>query len=124
MLSVMNTLLLAALLQAPAQQQLPPSPIARLVVTPANPVVIAQDTIRLSASAFDAQGNRIENALIRFVPAGGQFEGRVEESGLVRSGATGTLPVSLIASLPGTAPVVLRIEVKMVPGPAARLDVT
>src|SRR5688572_14094814 len=125
MLSVMNALLLAALLQAPPQQQqLPPSPIARVEVTPANPTVIAQDTMRLSARALDAQGNPVANALVRFVPAGGRFEGTVEESGLVRSGATGKLPVTVVASVPGTAPVTQRIEVEMVPGPPARVEVT
>ena len=122
----MNAILLAALLQvAPPQpqQQLPPSPIQRIEVTPANPTVVAQDTLRLAARALDAQGAPVPNALVRFVAAGGQFEGRVEESGLVRSGATGTLPVSVIASVPGTAPVVERIEVRMVPGPAARVEV-
>jgi hypothetical protein len=122
----MNAILLAALLQAVPQQpppQLPPSPIQRIEVTPANPTVVAQDTLRLAARALDAQGAPVPNALVRFVAAGGQFEGRVEESGLVRSGATGTLPVSVIASVAGTAPVVERIEVRMVPGPAARVEV-
>jgi hypothetical protein len=116
-------LLVAALLQVPApQQQLPPSPIQRIVVTPANPTVHAQDTLRLSARALDAAGEAVPNARIRFVPAGGRFEGIVEEDGLVRSGATGTLPVTVVATVPGTAPVLERVEVAMVPGPAARIE--
>ena len=115
---------LLAALQLPAQQppaDVPASPIARVVVTPANPVVQAQDTIRLSAQALDAQGRPVPGATIRFVAAGGSFEGRVEADGLVRSGSTGTIPVSAIGLVPGTRPVIERVEVRMVPGPAARI---
>src|SRR5688572_24447792 len=115
---------LLAALQLPAQQppaDVPPSPIARVVVTPANPVVTAQDTIRLSAQALDAEGRPVPGATIRFVGAGGSFEGRVEPDGLVRSGSTGTIPVSAIGLVAGTRPVIQRVEVRMVPGPAARV---
>jgi hypothetical protein len=107
----------------PAQEpQLPPSPIQRIVVTPASPVVTAQDTLRLRAQAVDARGTPIAEARVRFVGAGGRFEGSVEEDGLVRSGSTGRLPITVIASVPGTAPVTHRIEVAMVAGPAARIE--
>ncbi|HSJ26134.1 MAG TPA: Ig-like domain-containing protein [Longimicrobiales bacterium] len=116
-----SSLLLAmALLQTPQQQ--PPSPIHAIVVTPENPVVVAQETLQLQARAVDAAGNDVAGAIIRFVPAGGRFEGTVEENGLVRSGSTGTLPVTVIATVPGTAPVMRRVEVAMVPGPAARIE--
>ena len=115
---------LVGLLQLPAQQ--PPtdtgtSPIARLIVTPANPVVRAQDTLRLSAYAVDAAGQPVPGATVRFVGAGGSFEGRVDQDGLVRSGSTGTIPVSVVGIVPGTKPVIQRVEVRMVPGPAARV---
>ncbi|MEW5918867.1 MAG: Ig-like domain-containing protein, partial [Gemmatimonadota bacterium] len=42
-------------------------------------------------------------------------------TGLVMSGAAGTLPVAASAIIPGTRPLVQRIEVRMVPGPAARI---
>ncbi|HSJ09876.1 MAG TPA: Ig-like domain-containing protein, partial [Longimicrobiales bacterium] len=113
-------LLVAAVLQVPQQQ---PSPVARIVVTPERPTVTAQDTLRLSAQALDAQGRRVPNAVIRFVGAGGRFEGRVDETGLVTSGAPGTFPVSVIATVPGTAPVIERVEVVMVAGPAARVAI-
>ena len=100
-----------------------PSPIARVVVTPAQPRVTSQDTLRLTARALDASGKAVEAARIRFLPAGGYFEGRVDSTGLVQAGATGTLPVSVVAFVPGTRPVVERVEVAMLPGPAARVDV-
>jgi hypothetical protein len=117
-------LLLVALVQVPAQQQqdLPPSPIDRVVVSPGNPVVASQDTLRLTARALDAAGAVVPNARIRFVPAGGRFEGTVDEDGLVHAGATGTLPVTVVATVPGTRPVLERVEVAMVPGPAARIE--
>ena len=114
-------LLLATLVQVqqPAQQ----TPIARVAVTPANPTVEAQDTLRLQAQALDAQGNPVPGARIRFIPAGGRFEGMVDEEGLVRSGATGTLPVTVLATAPGSQPVQQRVEVRMVPGAAARVEI-
>jgi hypothetical protein len=114
-------LLLATLVQVqqPAQQPA----IARIVVTPPNPTVEAQDTLRLQAQALDAQGNPVPGARIRFVSAGGRFEGVVEEDGLVRSGATGTLPVTVLATVPGSQPVQQRVEVRMVSGPAARVEI-
>ncbi|HUF13903.1 MAG TPA: Ig-like domain-containing protein [Longimicrobiales bacterium] len=119
-------LLLAALqVSAPEQQakHLPPSPIDRIEVTPANPTVEAQDSLLLRARALDARGNPVEGARLRFVPAGGRFEGLVQENGLVRSGATGTLPVTVVALVPGTAPVTRTLDVAMVPAPPARIEI-
>jgi len=119
--------LVLALLQQgqPAQQQaqLPPSPVARIEVTPANPTVVAQDTLRLRARALDASGNVVPGATVRFIAAGARFEGAVNAEGLVTSGATGRLPVTVVASVPGTRPVTERVEVAMVPGPAARIAI-
>jgi hypothetical protein len=123
---MLSALLLASLIQQgqQAQQQqaaLPPSPVARIEVTPANPTVNAQETLQLRARALDANGNVVSAARIRFTGAGARFEGSVSDSGLITSGATGRLPVSVIATVPGTAPKVERVEVAMVPGPAARI---
>jgi hypothetical protein len=123
---MLSALLLASLFQqGQAQQQpaLPPSPVARIEVTPANPTVFAQDTLRLRARALDANGNVVSDAVIRFVSAGARFEGSVSDSGLITSGATGRLPVTVVATVPGTAPKTQRVEVAMVAGPAARVDI-
>src|SRR5690606_30000757 len=83
-------LLLAALVQqgqVPQQQaSLPPSPVARIEVTPARPVVAAQDSLQLRARALDASGNPVASATIRFAATGAQFEGRVSPEGMVLSG--------------------------------------
>ena len=76
-----TALVLAALqAQTPAQQQaaaqLPPSPIAKLVVTPAKPAMIAQDTLRLTAQALDASGKPVDNVRFRYIgSSGARFEG-------------------------------------------------
>ncbi len=127
-MTVISILALAALqVQTAGQQpssQLPPSPIAKLVVTPAKPVMIAQDTLRLTAQALDASGKPVDNVRFRYVQSSGaRFEGRVDTTGLVRSGSTGTIPVTVVALVPGTRPVTEVVEVKMLPGPAARIAI-
>jgi hypothetical protein len=113
--------ILAALLLAPAVA-LQAQQVARVAVTPANPTVVAGDSLQLVAQALDASGRVVPNVRIRFVAAGSaRFEGRVDSAGLVRSGSTGTIPVTVTAFVPGAAPVVTRVEVKMVPGPAAKV---
>lgn len=89
--------------------------VARIVVSPANPTVVAGDTLRLSAQAFDASGKVLEGVRIRFQAQGGRFEGTVDSLGLVESGATGTLPVVAFALVPGVRPRVERFEVRMAP---------
>jgi hypothetical protein len=121
-------LVLAALQQGappPAPAPTAPSPIARLEVLPGTSLQMqAGDTIRLVARALDSAGAPVPNATVRFFGAGGRFEGKVDSTGLVSSGSTGTLAVSVIARVEGTKPVVERVEVHMVPGPAARIAVT
>ena len=118
-------LLLSLQGQTPAQQPaLPPSPIARIVVSPATPTMIAQDTLRLTAQAFDASGAPVRDVRFRFVQSSGaRFEGRVDSTGLVRSGSTGTIPVTVVGLVPGTRPVTHVVEVRMLAGPAARIDI-
>jgi hypothetical protein len=118
-------LLVASLLQAqPQTPQLPPSPIQRLVIRPAPAIMAAQDTLRLQPQALDANGREVAGVVYSFVPASSaRFEGRVSEDGLVSSGATGTLPVTVTATVPGTAPVSMRVEVVMVPAAAARIEI-
>ena len=48
----------------------------------------------------------------------------MDSTGLVRTGSTGSIVVSVVASVPGAKPFIDRIKVRMVPGPAARIAVT
>lgn len=115
-------MILALLTTALLQAQQPASGM-RIEVQPANPVVIAQDTLRLRARLLDAQGQPVPNAQFRFLAAGGRFEADVEQDGLVRSGSTGTVPVSIVAQVPGQPAIIHRVEVQMVPGPPAAIAI-
>src|SRR4051812_23200435 len=101
-----------------------PSSSTRLVVTPSVRTVVAGDSLQLRGQLVDAGGQPAANARIMFVSAGGHFEGSVDSTGLVRAGAVGTIPVTAVALISGAKPIVERFEVAMVPGPAARIDVS
>ncbi|HUG28685.1 MAG TPA: Ig-like domain-containing protein [Gemmatimonadales bacterium] len=118
---LVSTLMAAVLLQAPTQQ---PNPIARLEISPGRSVTVqAQDTLRLRAVALDAAGQPVPNARVNFFGTNARFEASVDQDGLIRSGSTGTLTVSVVAFVEGGRPVTEQVEVRMVPGPAARVDV-
>jgi hypothetical protein len=123
-------LLVLALVQqqpaAPAPAALAPSPIAKIVIASGPRLTLqAGDSAQIAAEARDADGKPVTNAALRFFAAGSaRFEGRVDSAGFVRSGSTGTIPVTVVASVPGTRPVIDRLDVVMVPGPAARVGVT
>lgn len=112
--------MLIALVSASLAAVQPPS-AAKLEITPANPVVIAEDTLRLRARVVDANGQPVPGTTIRFIAAGGRFEGAIDADGLVRSGSTGTMPVTVVAQIAGQPTITQRIEVRMVPGPAATI---
>ena len=112
--------MLIALVSASLAAVQPPS-AAKLEITPANPVVIAEDTLRLRARVVDANGQPVPGTTIRFIAAGGRFEGAIDADGLVRSGSTGTMPVTVVAQIVGQPTITQRIEVRMVPGPAATI---
>jgi hypothetical protein len=126
MLSVVALLLL----QQPPRPQapsvaLPASPIAKLVITPGtNVTMAAQDTLRLVGVALDSAGKVVADARVTFVGQGAYFEARIDQSGLVQSGSTGSFTVLATAAVPGTRPVREVIKVNMVAGPAARIVVS
>ncbi len=121
-------LALAALMQqmpqAP-QSSLAPSPVSRIAFASGPELtMVAGDSVRLAARALDANGQPVPNASIRYFLTGGYFEGSVDTSGVVRSGATGSIVVGAVATVPGTKPYLERLRVRMVPGPAASISVT
>ncbi|MFN0099728.1 MAG: Ig-like domain-containing protein [Gemmatimonadaceae bacterium] len=129
----MRALAAALVLSVPAtsvaQSVTPPSSattsrIARIVVSPVQKVVVAGDSLRLTAEARDANNNIIPDVQFRFSATGARFEGNISQSGLVTAGSTGTLPGAVVGIIPGEAPKTERFEVKMVAGPAARIAIT
>ena len=101
-----------------------PSRIARIIVSPVQKVVMAGDSLRLTAEARDANNNIIPDVQFRFSATGARFEGNISQTGLVTSGSTGTLPGAVVGIIPGEAPKTERFEVKMVAGPASRIAIT
>ncbi|HEU5304116.1 MAG TPA: Ig-like domain-containing protein, partial [Gemmatimonadales bacterium] len=89
--------LLAALQQQPAPG--PPAPaIAKVTISPAEVAVEVGDTVRLAAAAEDSSGRLVKDVTIRWFQSGGYFEGKVDSTGLVTGGSTGTVAVSAVAT--------------------------
>lgn len=110
----------AALLQQQQAAQLEPLD-GRIVVRPANLEIAVGDTIRLTADVRDRSGNIVPNTRVLFRAAGGSFEGSVDSTGVVAGGAVSTIPVTVVALAPGKRPLIDRVSVRVVPGPAARI---
>ena len=119
MLAVLT--LLAALQQQPAQTGA--SPIAKVAIQPAEVAVQVGDTVRLGVTATDSAGRPVKDPVVRWFQSGGHFEGKVDSSGLVTGGSTGTLTISaLVSSRAGGSPATGFARVTVLPGPAARLE--
>ena len=120
----MRGTLLLLLLPAASHAQGGQSAIARLGISPAVRTVAVGDSLRLQVQALDARGNVVPGVTIRFAAQGGRFQGSVDSSGVVRGGAPGTVPIAITAMVPNGRPHVEKIEVRIVPGPAARVTVS
>jgi hypothetical protein len=122
MIVVLAALALLQQGQAP-QQPLPglkESPVARITLSPAPLVVAASDSIQLVAVAYDANGNRVSNAGLRFAAAASNA-GVLDSAGKVVARGTGKLTGAVVSLITGYKPVVKRFEVVMVPDAPARL---
>jgi len=97
--------------------------VARLRITPAVRTIAVNDSLLLNVQALDASGNVVPGALVRFAAQGGRFQGAVDSLGWVRAGSPGTIPIAVTAMVPGGRPVVEKIEVRITPGPAARITI-
>lgn len=123
---ILYTLALAIVMQQGPQQPgqgLPPSPVARVSISPAKRVLTVGDTMRIQAQAFDSAGKLLENAKVLVVQAGARFEGAVDSTGLVTAGAPGTLPIGIVVLVPGRKQYVERFDIRMVAGPADRIEI-
>src|SRR5258708_26470889 len=88
--------------QAQAQPSLPPSPVARIAVTPERPVVVAGDSLVLRGEAQDSAGHAVLGARVRCFPGGfGSFEGHIDTANVLHAGARGTMHLVCTAILPG-----------------------
>ena len=105
-------------LATPAQE------VARLQILPASRSVAVGDSLPLQVRALDARGNVVPTATIRFTAQGGRFQGGVDSLGVVRGGAPGTVPIVVLATTPNGKPYSEKIDVRILPGPAARIVFT
>jgi hypothetical protein len=113
--------LLLALQQASSVPQAP-SPIAKATVQPAEVAIQVGDTVRLNVSAKDSAGRPFPGTTVRWFQSGGQFEGRVDSTGLVTGGAPGTLTVTaLVSPTAGGSPATGFARITILPGPAAKI---
>ena len=117
---------LALLQQGQAQPQDPsalkPSPVVRISLSPAPLTVAASDSIQLTAVAYDAAGNRVSDAGLRFSSAASNA-GVLDSSGKVVARGTGKLTGAVISLISGYKPFVKKFEVAMVPDAPARIVV-
>src|SRR4051812_1218756 len=114
---------LASLQQQPSNPPAGNSGVARVAVEPAEVAVQVGDTVRLKASARDSAGRPLKDVTIRWFQSGGHFEGKVDSTGLVTGGSTGTLTVSaLVSPRGGGSPVTGFAQVTVLPQPATRLE--
>ena len=113
---------LALLQQAPAQlpSGLRESPVARIALSPAPLVVAASDSVQLSAVAYDASGNRVSGAGLRFSSAASNA-GVLDSAGKVVARGTGKLTGAVISLMAGYKPFVRKFEMLMVPDAPARI---
>ena len=103
---------------------LPPSPIARIEVTPRTRTVTAGDSIRLRARAVDASGQPVSGANIFFSQRAGFTQGVVDSTGMLVASSVGKFPLTVTAIVPGTRPVIdSTIEIAAVPAAASRIAV-
>ena len=114
----MVALVLLALQQAP-------SVIARAEVRPAEAVVTAGDTLRLTLHAVDSAGRAVTPVRVIWTQLGSPFEGTVDSTGLVTAGAVGSMSISaFVRPAAGGRGRQALAKVTILPGPAARVEVT
>jgi hypothetical protein len=122
---LLATLILTALIVLPARSAgaQASQTVTRLRITPALREVAVGDSLHLRVEALDARGNVVPGVTVRFTAQGGRFQGSVDSSGFVRAGAPGTMPIAILVTSPVGSPYSEKIEVKLLPGPAARITI-
>ncbi len=103
--------------------QATPNAIARIAISPAIRQVSAGDTVRFTAQALDASGNPVAGVRVRFNMLRGEG-GDMDSTGVLITGSTGVIAATASALIPGQRPKIERFEVRILPGAAARIEVT
>jgi hypothetical protein len=117
------TLLSLAIVPPLAAQHQPDTPPAvRLEITPARRELAVGDSLQLSARALDASGKPIPDATIIFQPEN-LAAAAVDSNGWVVAGGVGDVFVLVTALVPGAKPLLVPVIVKVLPGPARRIEI-
>lgn len=112
--------LVAVLQQQPASPS--PGPGLMVKVEPAEVALEVGDTVRLRVTAQDSAGHAVSDVSVHWFQSGGRFEGKVDSTGLVTGGSTGTLTVSaLVSPRSGGSPATGFARVTVLPQPASTL---
>src|SRR5687768_7243508 len=106
--------------QPASQASAQPSPISRIVISPATRTVRAGDTVHFTAQAYDASGAVLQSVRVRF---GGGGSGSIDSTGTVIASAIGKMPIVAVATVPGAKPFVERRELEIVPASASRVEI-
>ncbi len=127
---MLPVLLLAALQQpapppVPQAPRLAASPVARVVMQPAEAAVLVGDTLRLNVTAYDSAGRPYSDVSVSWFAAGQRsFEGSIDPTGLVTGGSVGTMSVgALVRAKSGGKALTAVGRVTILPQPAAKLTV-
>jgi hypothetical protein len=113
-------LLLISLIAIPTLGLAQTPVVARIVVTPAQPVVTTGEKLQLKAVALDSAGRPVPGATIRF-QGSALFAGGVNQEGIVDAGAPGSIPITISAIVEGQRPFIHRMTLRVEPGPATRI---
>src|SRR5205823_4275213 len=110
--------------QGQSAPTLPPSPIARIEVSPRNRTVTAGDSIQLRARAVDASGQSVKDSTVFFSQRAGFSQGVIDSTGMLVASSVGKFPITVTAIVPGTRPLIdSTIEIAGVPAPASRVAI-
>ena len=118
---MVHLLAMLALLQQATLAPNTTAPIAKVTIEPAEVAVEVGDTVRLKVTAADSSGRPVRDLTVRWFQSGGRFEGRVDSTGLVTAGSTGTLTVTAVVSSGGGQAATGFARVTVLPQPAAKL---
>src|SRR5688572_17126105 len=119
---MVHLLALLVVLQQPSPAAAGHATLAKVSIEPAEVAIQVGDTVRLRATAVDSSGRPVKDISIRWFQSGGYFEGRVDSTGLVTGGSTGTVAVSAVVTARGGGqPATGFARVTILPQPASKL---
>ncbi len=100
-----------------------PSAVARIAISPSTRTVSAGDTVRFTGQALNAAGVAIPGVRVRFSMIRGEG-GDIDSTGVLVTGSPGVIAAAASVVIPGQRPKVERFDVRILAGPATRIELT